>query len=190
MKKEYFLIFLILLIEIFPRIFSLFTEQDFEVLKYTAIAQDILLIIYCAFLIGTERRPYITVLLSLLLIGFIGQIMDIYRLTVGTQLASIADISHFLLIFQLVVDNLKKKDKYLLILGFAMALTMLTRFILSLAFEAREYIYVLNFIVLIFGLLLIRREVNKELIVESYLKILTLQYILGSVYSLFYLIKY
>jgi hypothetical protein len=189
MKKEFLIIFLTLLIGFVHRLISWMTDKNAEVLTYTALLQLILVIIYCAYLITTENRAYIKVLLSFLLIGFIGNIMDIYTISGRAIVLSFAEISHFLLLIQIVVDNLRKKDKHLLTLGFVMALSILTQFVLALTYEDQQYRYVLNIIVLIFGLLLIRREISKGLIVESYIKILTLQYALGSVSSIFYLVE-
>jgi hypothetical protein len=187
-KKEYFFISLILVIGLIYRLTRSEFSPDSDILTYTALIQLVLLIIFCLFQIRNEKRPYIIVLISLLIIGFCGDILNVFRLPGRGLIMSFGELAAILMLIQIIIDNLKMKDIYLQIFGFIMGLSILTQFVLTLVFESNES-YLLNFLVLTAGLLLIIRKIKKTNVVETYLKILTLQYALGSITAIIFMIE-
>lgn len=188
MKKECFLIFSILVVGLIHRLIRSINDPNSEILTYTSLIQLVFFIVFCLFQIRVEKRPYIIALISMLIIGFCGYIMNVFRLPGRGLIMSIGEIATFLMLFLIIIDNLNKKDTYLQIFGLIMGLTMLAQFVITLAFESEDS-YLLNFLVLAAGLILIIRKIKKTQIVETYLKILTLQYAMGSIIAIFLLIK-
>ncbi|PWJ37870.1 hypothetical protein [Sediminitomix flava] len=190
MKKEFYLVFIILTIGFCHRFLNWTLSSGYDsLLIFTGLIQLSLLIFYTIYLIIEENRKYIIALLLLLILGFIGELLDLLKLVDNTLLMAIVNVVHVLILIQMVVDTQKKRDSRLKLMSILMSLTILSRFISVLILESTEFIYPLNFIVLILGFMLIIGIQKKGLIIEPYLKIVTLQYALGTITGIFYILN-
>jgi hypothetical protein len=188
MKKEGFLVLSILVIGFASRLIRSVSDHNPELLRYIQLILIALSIIYCTYLISTEKRYYIIVLLLGYLLGSIGDILSIYRLAGRDALGLIEEFTTILILIQLVIDNSKKKNLYLLSFSILMSSTILAIFILRIFFDSGDG-KLLCPIVLVSGIILIIIKTRKDLPVESYLKLLTLSYFLGSFTTVINLIK-
>ncbi len=188
MKKEGFLVLSILVIGFASRLYRSISDHNPELLQYVQLILITLSIIYCTYLISTEKRYYIIALLLGYLLGSIGEILSIYRIAGRDALGLIEEFTTILMLIQLVIDNTKKKNLYLLSFSILMSTTILAIYILAIVFDSRDG-KLLYPIVLISGIILIMMKTRKDLPVESYLKLLTLSYFLASFTTVINLVK-
>ena len=187
MRKEYLLVGLILIFGLLYRVVDGFEILPPESSKYIVLTQLIFLVLYCALLFSKENRTYIRAILIFLIIGFVGDIMDNLHIAGSTYFMLFSEIAHLLIMVQLILDNQKLKDSYLIAFSSIISAMILTQYILTLSGNFNAYL--LHPLALMFGLLLIFRKNRMGLVAESYLKVFVLQYSLGSMTTAISVVK-